>query len=140
MFLLNDKPLAIDTPFEHDGVQYPANWLRLSTAEEKAALGITEVPDPAPYDDRFYWGVGQPKDLDMVKSMMTAQVKQTAASLLMPTDWKIIRATEAGGTVDEATLAYRSSVREASNAAEGSIAAAESVDELSVMQFVWPEA
>ena len=35
MFLLNDKPLPIDTPFTVDGISYPANWLRLSSAKER---------------------------------------------------------------------------------------------------------
>ena len=39
-------------------IQYPANWLRLSTAQEKKDLGITEVDDPKTYDSRFYWGDG----------------------------------------------------------------------------------
>lgn len=64
MFLLNDKPLALDTAFTHNGVQYPSNWLRLTTLAEKIAIGITEVADPAPYDDKFYWGVGNPKQLE----------------------------------------------------------------------------
>lgn len=64
MFILNDKPLALDTPFEHNGTSYPANWLRLTTLAEKIAIGITEVADPAPYDDKFYWGVGNPKQLE----------------------------------------------------------------------------
>lgn len=64
MFMLNNKPLPIDTPFEVDGIQFPANWLRLTTLEEKQAIGITEVPDPEPYDSRFYWGVDNPKLLE----------------------------------------------------------------------------
>lgn len=55
MFLLDGKQLLPDRPFTHDGVQYPANWLRLTTLEEKQAIGITEVPDPEPIDTRFYW-------------------------------------------------------------------------------------
>jgi hypothetical protein len=55
MFLLNGNPLAVDTAFTNDGIQYPANWLRLATAEEKAAIGITEVADAVRADDRFYW-------------------------------------------------------------------------------------
>ena len=55
MFLLNNQPLAVDTPFTANEIQYPANWLRLASAEEKAAIGITEVPDPVRADDRFYW-------------------------------------------------------------------------------------
>lgn len=66
MFLLNGKPLAVDTPFTANDIQYPANWLRLSTAEEKSAIGITEVPDPVRADDRFYWNndINNPKALE----------------------------------------------------------------------------
>ena len=55
MFLLNNQPLAVDTPFTANEIQYPANWLRLASAEEKATIGITEVADPVRADDRFYW-------------------------------------------------------------------------------------
>lgn len=49
MFLLNGQPLPLDTPFrDAAGNSYPANWLRLTTLEEKNAIGITEVPDPVP--------------------------------------------------------------------------------------------
>jgi hypothetical protein len=49
MFLLNGKVLPLDTPFKtEDGTSFPANWLRLTTLEEKQAIGITEVPDPVP--------------------------------------------------------------------------------------------
>ena len=66
MFLLNGNPLAVDTAFtDADGVQYPANWLRLSTAEDKARLGITEVPDEdMNFDNRFYWSKDLPKALE----------------------------------------------------------------------------
>ena len=63
-FKLDGSPLAVDVAFKtSDGTQYPANWLRLSTAEEKTALGITEVADAATYDNRFYWGDGTAKTL-----------------------------------------------------------------------------
>jgi hypothetical protein len=67
MFLLNNQPLAIDRAFsDADGTQYPANWLRLSTAEEKAIIGITEVADAIRADDRFYWdgNLANPKALE----------------------------------------------------------------------------
>ena len=66
MFLLNSKPLAIDTAFtDADGTQYPANWLRLSTAEDKARLGITEIADEdMSFDNRFYWAKDLPKALE----------------------------------------------------------------------------
>ena len=43
-FLLDGKLLAVDVPFTSGDIHYPANWLRLSTAE-KEAIGITEVAD-----------------------------------------------------------------------------------------------
>lgn len=64
MFQLDNKPLALDTPFTNDGIQYPANWLRLASPEERAAIGITEVAEPAIYDDRFYWSPSNPKQLE----------------------------------------------------------------------------
>jgi hypothetical protein len=66
MFILNDKTLPVDTPFTHDGIQYPANWLRLASLEEKTAIGITEVADPVRADDRFYWDgdITNPKALE----------------------------------------------------------------------------
>ncbi len=110
MFLLNGQPLAVDTPFTANDIQYPANWLRLSTAEEKSAIGITEVPDPVRADDRFYWNgdINNPKALEDVietvegkeyttkglKSNFIAQVKATAGSILAQSDWMVIRKAE----------------------------------------------
>ena len=62
-FKLNGNPLVVDVAFTHNDIQYPANWLRLSTAEEKTAIGITEVEDPKTYDPTFYWEDGTAKTL-----------------------------------------------------------------------------
>jgi len=65
MFLLNGNPLAVDTAFTNDGIQYPANWLRLATETEKSAIGITEVADiDMNFDNRFYWSKDLPKALE----------------------------------------------------------------------------
>jgi hypothetical protein len=49
MFLLNNVPLPLDTPFKDaEGNSYPPNWLRLTSLAEKQAIGIVEVPDPEP--------------------------------------------------------------------------------------------
>lgn len=63
-FQLNGQPIALDTAFTHNDVQYPANWIRLASPSERASIGITEVADPEPYDQRFYWGPGNPKLLN----------------------------------------------------------------------------
>ena len=67
-FKLNGNPLAVDVAFSHNDINYPANWLRLSTAKEKKDLGITEVADDPVYDSRFYWGDGTAKELNDVNA------------------------------------------------------------------------
>lgn len=117
MFLLDGQPLAVDTPFKTpDGTQYPANWLRLSTAEEKEAIGITEVPDPTPYDQRFYFGYDAeghliPKDHAQLVEQWTAQTRTTANSLLSPTDWIIIREVDNGKAADPVLKTWREEIR-----------------------------
>ena len=60
-FKLSDgTPIPIDSAFSIGTINYPANWLRLSTAEEKTAAGIVEVEDPIVYDSRFYHFDGTP--------------------------------------------------------------------------------
>ena len=110
MILLNGNPLPIDTQFEVNGTTYPQNWLRLTSIEEKNAIGITEVADPEPYDDRFFWGVDNPKDLAVLKTLWTSQVKDTANKLLAQTDWMVIRKVERNVDIPEDTVTYRASV------------------------------
>ena len=69
-FKIGNKTIQLDTPFtigEGDTlIQYPANFLRLSTEEEKSALGITWEADAVRYDDRYYWSgdINNPKALE----------------------------------------------------------------------------
>ena len=68
-FQLSDGTgIPVDVPFTIGTTNYPANWLRLSTAEEKTAIGIVEVADPKIYDNRFYWSDGSAKELDDVNA------------------------------------------------------------------------
>ena len=65
MFLLNGTPISLDVEFTTpDGTRYPANWIRLASPAERAAIGITEAPDPEYYDQRFYWSPTVPKLLN----------------------------------------------------------------------------
>lgn len=138
MFMLDNLPLSVDCAFRHNNIQYPNNWLRLASPEERAAIGITEVADPVPHDDRFYWAPGNPKDLDQLKAQFVGQVKSIAGSLLAPSDWKIVRAAEGVKACDAETLAVRAAIRAASDANEATIAACANVDELAAVQFTWP--
>ena len=60
MFQYNGTTISIDNEITINGVRYP--HLRDPALREQ--LGIVEVPDPESYDQRFYWGVGNPKLLN----------------------------------------------------------------------------
>jgi len=152
-FLLDGKPLAVDIPFTVGDINYPANWLRLSTAQEKKNLGITEVDDPKTFDGRFYNTDGSAKALDDVnstyaedaedgsykkgdpvlnsegnqviilgvKSILKAQEKVTAGTLLAPYDWYVVRKTEKGTAIPSSISTFRDQVRTACNTRETEI-------------------
>ena len=143
-FLLDGNPLAVDVPFTHGDIHYPANWLRLSTAQEKKDLGITEVADAPVFDGRFYNGDGSAKALDDidakdeegnllknpdgsqmviqgVKSVLKAQEKATAGSLLAKYDWYVVRKAEKSTAIPSAITTYRDGVRTACDTREKEI-------------------
>jgi hypothetical protein len=117
MFILDGKPLSPDVAFTTpDGTQYPANWLRLATPAEREAIGITEAPDPQPYDQRFYWGYDAdgaliPKDHAQLVEQWTQQTRTTANTLLQPTDWIIIREADNGKAADPVLKTWREEIR-----------------------------
>jgi hypothetical protein len=65
-FKLGTKTIQLDTPFTHNDIQYPANWIRLATEEDKSAIGMTWEADAVRADDRFYWdgNINNPKALE----------------------------------------------------------------------------
>lgn len=66
MYKLDGKTLNIGRAFTHNEVQYPKNWLQLSTEADRTAIGITWEDDPVLADDRYYWNgdVNMPKELE----------------------------------------------------------------------------
>ena len=132
MFILDGKPLQYDRAFSHEGVSYPANWLRLTTLEEKQSIGITEVADPVQpaWDQRFYWGVGNPKDHAGLVELWVSKVKGIAGSLLAPTDWYVTRNAENGSAIPQDVLDRRAEIRTYSNTKETAITTTNSTDEL----------
>ena len=145
MFILNGNPISPDVAFTHDGIQYPANWLRLASPEERAAIGITEAPEEPFYDQRFYWGVNNPKDHTELVKQWVGTTKETAGSLLNPYDWYIVRQTETGKAVPQVVLDYRTAVRDRSDDRETMIKNTTSTHELCMVitqdfggLFPWP--
>ena len=163
MLVLDGKPLAYDRPFTHDGIQYPANWLRLSSPEEKAAIGIEERPNPPSWDQRFYWGYdndgeliskqlndepafdedgnpqldenGEPILTTGLKTQWIATQKQIAGTLLAPTDWYVVRKAESGVEIPAEVLLYREQVRVVSGQREEQIAACATTEGLKELLF-----
>ena len=130
MLKLNNKPLSYDRAFTHADIQYPANWLRLSSLEERNALGITEVAEAPSWDQKFYWGVDNPKDHAQLVEQWVSQVKQTAGSMLSQTDWYVIRLSDSAKPVPTSVQLERSEIRRFSDEKEAAIEATTTTEEL----------
>ena len=132
MFIFNNQPLSPDSAFTDPAtcVQYPANWLRLASPEERAAIGITEVPDEPYYDQRFYWEPELPKDHTQLVEQWVQQTRTTANTLLAPTDWQVIREADNGTTMPEDVKASRQEIRSSAGVKIAAIEASADTAEL----------
>lgn len=139
-YMLDGRPISPDVAFtatnaDGDLIQFPANWIRLATEDEKAAIGLVwenEVPQP---DQRFYWGLDAdgnplPKDHTQLVEQWVLQTKTTAGTLLAPSDWYITRMAETGNGVPQAVLNRRAEIRDFSNTKELAIKATTTTEEL----------
>ena len=137
MWLYNGKGLREGRGWSDDnGTQHPANWGRWS-AEEKQERGLVWQDDPAPYDNKFYWSAGVPRDVEVLKADAVKTCKQQAAGLLQDSDWYIVRNSETGDAIPQDVLDYRQAVRAASNVIETSINACTTHDEFMAL-YVTP--
>jgi len=59
-FLLNGNPISIYSEITINSIRYP----HLKDPALREQLGVTEVADAPDYDQRFWWGVGNPKLLN----------------------------------------------------------------------------
>jgi len=147
-FELNGQQIYAGRSFvDADGNQYPRNWTYVLTQEQKDAIGITWVPDPAPVDTRFYWDHDNPKRLEDepavdenndpvldedgvqvintgLKTQWIRQQKEIAGSLLAQSDWYVTRKAEAGTEIPADVATYRTAVRTVSGQREAEISAA----------------
>ena len=150
--LADGTKLPLDVAFTTpDGVQRPANWLRLSTERDRELLGITWVAETNQvWDQKFYWGYDSdnnliPKRLNDepavdgegnpvidddgnqlvntgLKTLWKAKQNEIAASLLAPSDWRVVKELEVNSSFSAAKTAfptewqtYRAAVRTACN-------------------------
>lgn len=96
----SDKYITEGQPFTVTEIQYPANWLNLSTPQDKLDLGLEEVITIGiREDDRYFW-VGEtlagavrtitntPKDPEVVAALklseVNARIDQLERETLLP--------------------------------------------------------
>jgi hypothetical protein len=140
------KLIRPHTAFELDGVEYNAKWTVRMTAEEKTALGITEVYSNPKPDERFYWVQENPiamidglpritfkaiaKDLDALKEQFIAQERDNANKLLTNSDWVVIRKIERNIDIPEDVAELRANTLLQFHEKETAITDASTVEEL----------
>lgn len=143
-FKLNDKILPTDVAFTSNGINYPANWLRLTSLSEKTAIGISEVSGPVVVDHRFYSAVGVARtDLASEKLTWVQHQKTEAGGKLARTDWYVTRKSEKTTAIPSNVSTYRDAVRTACTAREGEINGAADVAALKTLvdgtsMTAWP--
>ena len=164
-YQIGDRKLPLDVAWtDADGIQRPANWLRLSTERDRELLGITWVVDASSnFDQRFYWGVDNPKQLNDepavdgegnelgytqtgLKTLWKAKQNEIAASLLAPSDWRVVKELEINSSFANARTAYpsawmtyRAAVRTACNTRQAEIDACSDVAALKELMTGSPQ-
>ena len=114
-YKLGDKTLQLDVPWEHNGIQYPANWLRLSTAQDRATLGIVwEDANTQTWNQKFYWGYDAdgnliPKTYIDLKALWIANTRETAYRPLQPSDYLWPKLQDENSSFAAAKTAYAAS-------------------------------
>ncbi len=149
-------------------VNYPSNIFMLWTSSELEAIGIYEVViNNTNYKDQEYYintnqtfafasgtvtasyGTATAKPLDDttvdgvttkgIRPSKLVAVDDLAYSLLLPSDWMVVKATETGGSVASDWTTYRSAVRTAAASMVTKINAVANVDALAAL-YVYNDA
>lgn len=159
-YYIGSRALPMDRPWTADnGTQYPANWLRLSSTADRDAIGVSWGADDPVYDQRFYWSPTLAKQLNDepavdadgkelgytqtgLKTQWKATQNQIAASLLAPSDWRVVKELEVNSSFSAAKTAYptawqtyRAAIRTSCNTRQTEIDACTTVDELKELLF-----
>jgi len=150
-FIAPNQYIQDGAPFTVNGTSYPAGWLNATSAEEKAAVGLVEVTyEGAREDDRFYWVTenrngavisytNTAKDLAALKTQWKNATNAAAYSMLLQSDWMVVKALETSSTVAAAWTTYRAAVRTAAATAVAAIETAADVPALqTAVQVTWP--
>ena len=115
--LPDGRTVSTDMAFTLNEIQYPSNWLALSTPEDRKERDIEgPLPEPAWYDQQFYLGYAEngqliPKDHAQLVSQYSEYVRMNANAILRETDWIIIREADNGQAADPAIKTWRQQIR-----------------------------
>jgi hypothetical protein len=149
----NGQYIQEGNAFTLDGVQYPQNWLNLSTPEQKTEIGLEEViATNSPANDQYYWVstelnqatltyVNTPKDLTSVKTNSINQVLASAYSLLQPSDWMVVKAFETSTAINADWNTWRASIRATADSTRTAITDAADVSAVETIMgsISWPK-
>lgn len=132
--LANGQFIGAGQGFVWNDIQYPANWIDLSSDDEKSAIGIVSIQEQQRPDDQYYFVSEnndgsfstQPKALEDgdeytdargvtrrvqgLKSLSIEKVKMTANALLAQTDWMVIRKAERDVAIPADVVAKRAAI------------------------------
>lgn len=143
-----------NTLFYVNWVEYGADWIVKATQAQKDAIGLVEVVHGNRADERFYWVTQQepvydastnqviinftatPKDLAAIQANLVNQINNTAYTLLLPSDWMVVKAMETGGVVSSNWTTWRQTIRtQAANYCDD-INACTSMEKLEQLPFI----
>jgi hypothetical protein len=146
IYLLSDgRYIGQGTPFTFDGNQYPENWFALATQEDIAAIGaqlVTYTNEPA---NTYYYTVTEiangaqityvntPKDLFECQMQAVNAVQAQAYSILLPSDWRVVKGYETKSAISPAWNTWRQDIRTQCDAQVIAINGCTTVDQLAAL-------
>jgi hypothetical protein len=142
---------VIKTPreFMHNGITYPRQVFHKWNKPELAELGIRPARVVTP-DSRYFntggenyelvdgeWVISYvetEKEVEPIKEQLISKIKQHVASILAPSDWRIIREQEGYKVAGDEWKTWRGAVRDYGNNLERTIQALTDMDSVRAFQ------
>lgn len=163
--LANGQLVGEYQAFTYNDIQYPENWIALSSSEDRQTLGIQEFTEQPRPDDRFYFVTdngdgtysttakelndgdeyvdlrGVTRKVQGLKSLWSEAIKRQTNQMLSTTDWMVIRKAERNVDIPADTVTYRAAVLSECDRLLAAIQGAADVAELATVVGAqnWPK-
>ena len=149
-----NKIFKVPEAFKHPttGIQYPRNWLNLATDSEKASVGFIEVTYSGSHKDGEYYSNSESSpvydasggtvtitksstalNLANVKSNKLQSARDLVYSILLPTDWYVVRKSEHNTAIPAKIVAYRLAARTVYGKIQTAVTNASDVDAVAAL-------